>query len=145
MFDKISTAIVNILKTNTKIQSYYDFEASNLEGTPAMTIMPSGNENEYHSTTDNRRTYAFSIRLYVTRGDGNDKEATCEKTMRDLVDTVLDTLDKNWNLSVVTQTGYTFLGMSASPSQWGYAGRENMYRVAAISVRLTYEVDTTAL
>ncbi len=145
MFDKISTAIVNILKTNTKIQSYYDFECSNLEGSPAMTIMPSGNENDYHSTTDNKRVYAFIVRLYILRGDTMAMERTCEKTIRDLVDTVLDTIDKNWNISVATQTGYTFLGMSAAPSQWGYAGRENMYRVAEIRIKLTYEVDTTLL
>lgn len=145
MFDKLSTALVSILTANTKIQSKYDFEASNLEGTPAMTITPSGNESEYATTTENVRIYAFTIRLYAIRGDGTAAERTCEKAMRDMVDTVLDTLDKNWNIFVNTQTGYTFLGMSSAPSQWGYSGRENMYRVAEIKVGIRYHVDTTLL
>lgn len=149
MFDKISTALSSILSANTKIQSKYDFEASNLEGTPAMSITASANENDYSTTTENTRMYAFLVRLYVLRGDSADSERTCEKTMRDMVDGVLDTLDKNWNMSgssaVASQTGYTFLGMSAAPSQWGYAGRENVYRFAEVKVKLRYNIDTTLI
>jgi hypothetical protein len=148
MFNKISTAIVNLLKSNSLIQSVYNYEASNLEGFPAMTITPSANESEYSTTTENRRVYAFMVRLYVVRGSGADAENTCENTMRDLVDTVLDKLDKNFYFTdgaIQTQTGYTFLFMSSSPSQWGYAGRENEMRVAEIRVRVHFDVDTTLI
>lgn len=146
MFEKISKALINLLSTNTKIQSFYNFEASKLEGFPALTLTPSANENEYSTTTENRRTYAFVVRLYVERGSGLDAERTCESTMRDLVDTVLDKIDKNYNLStILSQTGYTFLWISATPSQWGYAGGANEMRVAEINIKLHYDIDTTLI
>ena len=148
MFDKISTALKSILFTLTKVQSFYDFEASNIEGFPAMTMVASSNDSDYSTTTENRRVYAFVVRLYVERGSGNDSERTCEATMRDLVDTVLDRLDKNFILSgttVPTQSGYTFLFMSSTPSSWGYAGRENEMRVAEIRFKLNFDIDTNII
>lgn len=146
MFDKLSTAIMNLLSSNTKIQSFYNYEASKLEGFPALTLTPSTNENEYSTTTENRRTYAFMVRLYVERGSGNEAERVCESTMRDLVDTVLDKIDKNYNLSTIaTQTGYTFLWISATPSQWGYAGGSNEMRVAEVLIKIHYDIDTTLI
>lgn len=147
MFDKISTALMEKLQTLTKIQSFYNFEASNIEGSPALTLTPSANESEYSSTTENRRVYAFVVRLYVDRpSSGNAAEQTAEKTMRDLVDTVLDRLDVNHQLSnIAAQSGYSFLFMEATPSRWGYAGRENIMRVAEINVRLHFDVDVTVI
>lgn len=148
MFDKISTAIMSLLTSLSGIQSFYNYEASNIQGFPALTLTPSANESEYSTTTENRRVYAFMVRLYVARGSGNDAEQTCENTMRELVDNVLDRLDKNHSLSGITletQTGYTFLFMSATPSQWGYAGRENEMRVAEIRFRIHFDVDTTLI
>lgn len=144
MFDKVSTALITLLQSLTKIQNFYNFEATNLEGFPALTLTPSANENAYATSTENRRVYAFVIRLYVERGSGNDAERQAERTLREMVDNVLDRLDKNYGLSGVTiesQTGYTFLFMEAIPSRWGYAGRENQMRVAEINVRLHFDID----
>ena len=149
MFDKISQALFDLIKgptPNTLIQSSYQYEASALDGFPALTLTPSANESDYSTTTENRRVYAFMIRLYVERGSDATAESTCEKTMRKLVDTVLDTIDKNYRtISIDSQTGYTFLFMHAAPSQWGYSGRENQMRVAEIRVRLEFDVDTTMI
>lgn len=145
MFDKISTALFNLLKANTLIQSCYNYEASKLEGFPALTLTPSANENEYTTTTENHRVYAFVVRLYVERGSSPLEENTCERTMRQLVDTVLDDIDKSYNLSIDSQTGYIFIRINASPSQWGYAGRENTMRVAEIKVQVHYHIDTTLI
>lgn len=146
MFDKISTSLFTLLKANSLLQSCYNYEASKLEGFPALTLTPSSNENEYATTTENRRVYAFVIRLYVERGSDPTGENSCENTMRELVDTVLDDLDKNHSdLVIDSETGYTFLMMRAAPSQWGYAGRENEMRVAEIRVQLHYDIDTTLI
>jgi hypothetical protein len=146
MFDKISTKLFSLLSANTLIQSKYNYEASNLQGFPALTLTPSANENEYATTTENQRAYAFVVRLYVERGSSATAENDCENTMRELVDTVLDTLDKNYNMvGLETQTGYIFLNMTAAPSTWGYAGRENEMRVAEIKVTLRFYVDTTLI
>lgn len=139
---------MSILSNLSKIQSMYNYEASELDGTPALTLTPSANESEYSTTSENTRIYAFVIRLYVARGSGKSAEDECENTMREMVDDVLDRLDRNYYLrdtTVPTGTGYAFLGMSASPSQWGYAGRENQHRVAEIKVQLRFNIDTTLI
>lgn len=148
MFDKLSTALVNVLSSLTKIQSFYNFEASEFEGFPALTLSPSANESDYSTTTENRRVYAFVVRLWVERKSGKDNERTTESTMRDLVDTVLDRLDKNHSftgMTITAQTGYTPLFMSATPSSWGYSGRENNMRVAQINIQIHVDVDTTLI
>ncbi len=146
MFDKISTKLMSLLSGNTLIQSKYNYEASNVEGFPALTLTPSANENEYATTTENQRTYAFVVRLYTERGSTATAENECENTMRELVDTVLDTLDKNYNMiGLETQTGYIFINMMAAPSLWGYAGRENQMRVAEIRIQLNFYIDTTLI
>jgi hypothetical protein len=148
MFEKISTALMSLFSNLSKIQSQYNVEASNLEGFPALTLTPSGNESAYDTTTENRRVYGFVVRLYVERGSGTDAERTAESTMRDLVDTVLDRLDKNYyfgGTTIPSQTGYTFLFVESAPSKWGYAGRENEMRVAEVNIKVHFHIDTTLI
>lgn len=146
MYEKISIALINLLKVNSLIQSFYDFESSEIEGYPALTLTPAANENDYSTTTENRRIYAFIARIYVLRPSGKEKEGITEKTLRTLVDSVLDTIDKNHSsLNATAQTGYTFLFMKAAPSVWGYAGRENEMRVAEVQISVEYDIDTTLI
>lgn len=146
MLEYLSQKFKTILEGNTLIQEVFDYEASNISGSPCATITPSGNANDYHSTTENHRRYSFVIRLYIRRGSQSSDEKTTESAMRQLVDTVLDDLDKNHQLSGLgTQTGYIFLFMRAAPSQWGYAGRELEMRVAEINITVDFHVDVTAI
>lgn len=145
MFEKLSQKLKTIIQANTLIQDVYNYERADANGNIFATITPSANENEYHSTTENRRTYSFLIRLFVERG-GETESETCEKAMRELVDSVLNNLDSNYLLSgLATQSGYTFLFMSAVPSKWGYVGREMNYRVAEIVVNCHFDVDVTLI
>jgi len=146
MLEILSTYFKSLLTSNNLIQEVFDYEASNISGSPCATITPSGNSNDYHSTTENRRRYAFIIRLYVNRKSGESDESTTERAMRQLVDTVLDDFDKNHQLpNLESQTGYIFLFMRAAPSQWGYAGRELEMRVAEIAITVDFDVDVTAI
>ena len=145
MINKLITKLKTILEANTLIQAVYPFERADSEATPFVTITPSANENDYKSTTENRRTYAFLIRLFVERG-GQSLVENCESTMRELVDSVLNNLDSNYLLDgLETQSGYTFLWMSAAPSTWGYVGREMEYRVAEITVLCHFDVDVNII
>ncbi len=147
MWEILSKFLKNeILDKNEFLQQTYDFEAADAESTPFASITPSANESEYHSTNENERVYAFLVRLYVLRksGEGNEKDA--EDAMRQLVDSVIDDLDKNERLNGLdTKTGYCFILMEAAPSAWGYAGRANMYRVAEITLNIRYLVDVDAI
>ena len=145
MFENIISKIKSILVANTLIQNVYDFEKADSIGTPFATVTPSANESDYHSTTENARTYAFNIRLFVER-TGKTTPETADTAMRALCDSVLDDLDKNYTLTgTTTKTGYTLLFMRATPSQWGYAGREMEYRVAEIKVQVVVIVDVNAI
>jgi len=142
MWDLLSEAIKTILEDNDLISNTYSYEASDISGTPIATLTPSANEADYATTTENTRVYAFMLRLYVDRKSGEEGEAVAEEALRELVDTVLDDLDKNHRLNALgTKTGYDFLFLEAAPSLWGYAGRENEYRVSEIIVRTHFCVD----
>lgn len=145
MWDQFNTSIKAILDANTLLQSVYDYEVSNPDGIPFATLTPSANENDYHTTTANSRVYAFTLRLFTDRGGQSTHQAS-ENSMRSLVDSVLDDLDKNHQLSGLTvPSGYAFLFMEAAPASWGYVGREFQMRVAEIAVRCHVEVDTTII
>jgi len=145
MIQNLITKLKSILTANTLIQSVYDYERADAEGTPFATITPSANENDYATTTENRRVYAFLVRLFVERA-GQSTYENADNTMRALVDSVLDDFDKNYSLSGLTSAnGYTFLFMEATPSQWGYVGREQEYRVAEITIKCHFYVDTTII
>lgn len=146
MFDNISSALIGLIQTRTKIQEVYDYEASKITGYPAAIVIPAGNENAYSTTTENRRIYAFVIRLYTERGSTPAAEKQCEKTMRDMVDSVLDVMDLNYSsINISCPTGYTFLFMHATPSTWGYAGRETEMRFAEVKVQLEFDVDVNLI
>lgn len=147
MFDKISNALKTILAVSG-IQEVRDYEASNFEGFPVLTITPANNESAFSTTTENRRVYAFTARIYNERGSDNASQEACENTMRELLDSVLDALDKRYyslGSSIASGTGYTFLFVRAAPSTWGYAGGANEYRVAEVLIRVEYDIDTNLI
>lgn len=145
MWELLIKKIQSILTANSLLSNVYIFENADFEADPVATITPSANENAFTTTIENGRTYAFTIRLFKDRG-GQIKPEDAEEAMRQLVDSVLDDLDKNWALSGMNvPTGYTFLFMDAAPSAWGYIDRETQLRVAEINVRCNFSIDTTTI
>lgn len=145
MIQQISAKVKSLIEANSGVQKVYAYERANPDGTPFVTITPSANENDYNTTTENVRVYAFLIRVFVER-KGQSVEENAENTLRGLADSILDTMDRNYRLSGMTApTGYTFLFMEAAPSSWGYTGRENEYRVAEIKVRCHVSVDVNLI
>lgn len=146
MWEKLVQKFKDILEDNTLLTNVYDFEPSDLEGTPIATIVPSGNDSDYATTTENERIYAFTIRLYAKRLSGEENERNSELAMRELVDSVLDDLDKNHRLTGLSlNTGYCYLYLEATPSSWIYIIGENGYRIAELSLRVHFDVDVTLI
>ena len=144
MWDKLVEKLKSILEANSLIQEVYDYENESFRGDPVAVVTPSANEADYHSTCENRRIYAFNIKVIVDRTTRGDQ--ACEEIIRGLVDSVIDDIDKNYQLSGVEQpTGYTMLFVEALPSVWGYIERENVYRVAEINVRCHVDVDVNLI
>ena len=97
MWEEIIQQLKTIMEANTNIQETYIFESEKFNGSPACTITPSENESDFESSRDNERIYAFNVRLYVNRSvqSGGQVEPEADRIMRNLVDSVLDDLDKN--------------------------------------------------
>lgn len=157
MFEVLINKLRDILKANTKISIVYNFEASEFKGDPAAVITPSANESDYNTTQENIRVYAFSIRLFVKRNQPRVPE-DADRILRDLVSSVIDDFDKYYTLSatgtdgsttpegaIVCPAGYTFINIFATPSSWGYSGREDEYRVAEILLRCRVSVDLRSI
>jgi len=152
MWENLSKKLKSLLKANTLIQEVYDYEPSNFGGDPVATLVPSSNESDYSTTAENERVYAFMLTLWIKRTDKPNDEAKVEAMMRELVDSVLDDLDKSYTLgagtpgdSLVSKTGYDMLYMEASPSSWVYTDRETLYRGAEIDLRIHFDVNVNLI
>lgn len=144
MFKTLKDKIVSILQANTLLQEVWNYEVEKFSGDPACTVTPSANEGEYETTEENVRIYAFNIRLFVNRTLRTKKKA--DEVLVELVDSIIDDFDKNYTLTGITPpTGYTFINTFVLPSRWGYAGREDEYRVAELILKCRVSVDLTAI
>lgn len=147
MFTVLLEKIYNILNSNNLIQEVHTYEVGQFDGEPAAVIVPSGNDSDYATFAENSRIYAFNVRLYVARDSrSGESQKQADRVLRALVDSVLDDFDRDYLFDGLTvPTGYTMINVFALPSQWGYAGREDNYRVAEIVVRCRVRVDVTAI
>jgi len=143
MFSDLLNAIKGILESNTLIQAVQDYESLKTDDDPVAIIIPSGNESDYNTTEENVRIYAYKIMIFVKR-TGIRNESSAERVLRNIVDSVIDDLDKDYMLVTAgapVVTGYTFMGIFAVPSSWGYALEGDQYRVAQIDVTARVSVD----
>lgn len=131
-FSTIKTAIIAKLNAQTSYfgtagdQVYgYEPEVENVIKDPFAVVIPSGNENDYNSSTENRRMYAYTVRIFVQR-DG--RAAAAEALLTDMVAALIDAFDQDYTL------GGTVLYLTAAPSAWGYLQREKEYRSAEIKL-----------
>ncbi len=144
MFTILLDKITSILNANTLIQEWYNFEVGELNGDPAAIVVPDDNDASYSTFSSNERNYAFSLKLLVSRSGRTLKET--DKVMRDLVDSVLDDFDKDYYFSgLSTPIGYTMINVFATPSKWGYSGRDDEYRIAEIMLKCRVDVDVTKI
>lgn len=129
-FATIKAAIIAIVQAQT---SYFESAAvlgyeprvEDVANDPFVTVIPSGNANDYASTTENRRAYAFSVRIYHAR---TAREEQAEANITAAVDALLDAFDNKYSLDGLV------LMLSAAPSGWGYVPGEKEYRFAEIKL-----------
>lgn len=75
-----------------------DIPTNKFAGYPAVFIAPAPVPSQYATVAQNQRAYGFGLDLYI----GIDQEAdwsAATATMRDLVDAVLDAIDKSIDLN----------------------------------------------
>lgn len=139
--------IKTLLDTIDTIQEVSGTPKVQFDGYPACYVIPSENESDYETTRENVRVYAFSVRVfYETRDTG---VADALTSLESLVDTILDTFDKEDLKGSTTRTigtdlssGYQFLNIFAHPTAWGEILDENLI-MAEIVVKIRVSIDLT--
>lgn len=112
--DRISTTV-------TTVQDVSNYEKSGFTGYPAVTVVCSGNENDYWSTAENKRQFPFIIRIYQQmeqKPDLGDVSDTAKQQAEDIlgrvVSEIIDSFDNKDALSEVVDY------CTATTSTWGY-------------------------
>lgn len=145
MWNQITEKLVSLVSSVSEVATVYDYEATQFNSSPVAVITPADSESAYHTTNENRRIYAFTVRLLVLR-EAQQSQKTVDAALRDLVDRVINVLDINYTLSGTTvPTGYQLLFMRSAPSAWGYLERENIFRTADISIQVVVDVDVNLI
>lgn len=136
MFATIRTAIINKINSAaiTKIKVAYRAPRSTFSGFPAAVVEPSENEADYASTVDDKRTYAFKIRVYYPIKDEADLEPA-ELALEEALDEMLNAFSTRGALGTACEW------VEPVPSVWQYEERgEGVYRMAELTLRcITYK------
>ena len=131
-FKDIRAAIkAKIIASIDKAQTdcVYGYDKMTLEGMPAIVIVPSDNEADYGSTSNDRIVFAFKVRVYYERTK-EDEQGNAEVAIEEVVDQILDTFRERDVLGDVCDW------LEPAPSVWGYEERgETLYRMAEITLR----------
>jgi len=134
-FVNLTAYIKKKLEGIAEIEFVEDYDAAKLNGYPAATFNPTEHAADFHTTTENLRSYIFTIRLYQEMKKTSPKQA--EKILRELVDKVLDEFDKDPNL------GGNCDWSLALPSRWGFQEREaGPVRVAELRLTCNKVIST---
>ena len=139
--------VEEVLKTITTLQEISRAPKIKFDGYPAAHILPSENSGDYETTTENIRTYAFTVRAFYET-----KQTTIEKALlalEEVVDSIIDTFDREdlkggstRKLGINLPEGYTFINIFASPGAWGELTDEQLV-MAEITVKVRISIDIT--
>lgn len=106
-FSSISAAIKNIVgavqlggQPAFNADSQFEFPANQFPHFPGFTVVPDNVDSRYSTVAQNTRNYAFRVNIYYTLDDESDTALQASwDMMRELVDAVMDALDKSIDLN----------------------------------------------
>lgn len=124
MWNTLSAAIVNMIKTSNEIETtaVFDYAKSKMTDYPTITVTPSDNQEPYFADSVRRgRTYNFAIRVYQERSEQG--EEASERIMRTIVDDLISIFDAD----IYLQTSLEGRGFAKPiPSTWQYVQGEQV-------------------
>jgi len=151
-FKTLNTNLVALINAITAVElgqvvarPTFDFNSF-----PGVFVAESGNENEYDSTQDNLRTYAFNIWVFTKYEDSGATIDEAYETLRETVDAIIDALDEqespnsDRSLADNLASNQTLTSVVAQPSRFAYDDVEKLIG-AQINVRLRVLVDLTQI
>jgi len=116
-YTKIKNQIKTILDGVDKLQEVKDDPSLEFSGYPAATIIPSEQESDYETESENLRVYSFDVHLYQEVQAGGLSAAL--DTLYDLADDVFDAFDKDSTIrSLSLPTGYTAIAIEPVSAGW---------------------------
>lgn len=130
-FKNIKAGIKSILIADEDLGSdgVFNYEPSieTLNQDPFAVVVPSENESEFATTTENKRIYGFSIKVFVERASRGVAES--ELLLMRIIDRLINSFDESSTLSV---DGVMIV--RAAPSAWSYVLSDKEYRMAEIKL-----------
>ena len=139
--------IETLLKTVTTLQEVSRTPKIKFDGYPAAHIVPSENSGDYETTSENIRTYAFTVRIFYETKSTPMEDALAG--LEQVVDAVIDLFDQedlkgggDRIVGLNLPAKYTFINIFATPNRWGVLETEQLI-MAEITVRVRISVDVT--
>lgn len=146
------TILKNRIKTKlegiSKIQEVWDEPRLSFGGSPAAVVIPSDQESDYETTSENERVYAFRATIFqdIQYTDREGGIGSALDILYDLVDDVLDAFDQDQQLTSDGALGldskYTIIAVSPTVASWGETGDGKLLQVD-ITIRIRLSVDIT--
>ena len=137
--------IKTLLEEIDTIQQVEGHPTLKFTGFPSAYVVPSDNVADYETTDENIRTYSFIVRVFYETKKKGVSEAL--DALDDIVDSVIDKFDQEdlkgsgaRTLGVGLPSGYTFINIWASPSNWGEVESAELL-MAEINVGVRVSVD----
>lgn len=140
-----------MLESLAELGSVYGYEPNDFQEDPVATVTASSNEGDYRSTSENRRVFAYTIRLWCNQAKREADNA--EEVLADLEDQVLELFDRYFTLGndlngnaapgtlLTPPTGYSIVRVEAIPSAWFWVERGDSFRMAEVNLRVHVDVD----
>lgn len=139
--------IESVLKTVSTLQEISRAPKIRFNGYPAAHIVPSENSGDYETTSENIRTYSFTVRVFYDTKETPIEDALV--ALEEVVDSVIDAFDQEdlkgsdtRLLGINLPAKYTFINIFASPGAWGELTDEQLI-MAEITVKVRISVDVS--
>ncbi len=134
-----------LLSTISGVQEMASSPKITFEAYPSGHIVPSSNENDYETTTENSRTYAFTARFfYSTKEIGVE---TAMSRLEQIIDAAIDLIDQEdqkgsdeRTVGINLPARYMFINIWAVPTAWGEVPDQQLL-MGELSVRIRVSVD----
>lgn len=135
MFQNLRPLILTKLLGVSALVTALDYHSEDTTGYPYATFEPSNLQNNYFTTSDNLREYAFDIIIFQEMKTAG-RDAAIENLCK-AVDAVVTAFDTD---STLTQSGYCQY-VRALPAEWGeYVNKAGPIKYAKLTLVCGIEV-----
>lgn len=132
-YSTIISAIDSVIAGISAVKAHYTYAPQEMGTYPAVTIEPVGHVDNFLSLRDTKRDYTFKIRVW---GQLDNTRTDTQTVVRDLVDTIIDTLGLQSNLTL----GGVVEWSNLTEANFVYVQKESSFFVGEITykARVTY-------